>query len=294
MNGKKWIAIVLLFTTFVFILRDFPSTRLKILVCNVGQGDGIVISQGYNQLVIDARDARKIVACLDKVKPFWDKRLEMVVVTHPEIDHFGGIEELFKRYDVSLWVTNGMESNSNAWSGLVREALDEHTKIFVPRQGDVLRLGNLELTVLWPKGRQGDVDELVAIAEKTELKAVDVVPSLNQWSIVLKLKYGEFDGLFMGDAGEEEERSIVEAGLVNDVELLKVGHHGSKYSTSELLLEHTHPDLAVISVGKNSFGHPTDEVLTRLEKVDTRVLRTDLDGDVVVESDGRKWWVVGR
>jgi competence protein ComEC len=166
--------------------------------------------------------------------------------------------------------------------------------VFVPERNDRFTLGGIELKVLWPEDEVGNGEALMG----REDTLVRYSPSnlgigdVNQVSVVMKLRYGEFEGLFTGDITEEEERKLVDDGVLDEVELLKVAHHGSRYSSSSGFVELVSPEVALVSVGeRNSFGHPTKEVIERLVAVGAKIHRTDEEGDVVVVSDGKRYWV---
>jgi len=142
------------------------------------------------------------------------------------------------------------------------------------KQGDLVRVGEIEMEVLWPEdlrsGRRSNSESMVA------------------W-----LKWREFDVLFTGDIGEREEGKVLEEYDILGLEVLKVSHHGSRYSSSDLFIQSISPKLALIGVGKNSYGHPAEEVLERLKKIaGIKIKRTDLNGEIVVISDGNKFWLL--
>jgi competence protein ComEC len=142
------------------------------------------------------------------------------------------------------------------------------------KQGDLVRVGEIEMEILWP------------MAGKPLERG-------NEESTVAWLRWREFDVLFTGDIGEREEGEVLGEYDILGLEVLKVSHHGSRYSSSDLFIQSISPKLALIGVGKNSYGHPAEEVLDRLEKVvEIRVKRTDLDGEIVVVSDGNKFWLL--
>ena len=113
----------------------------------------------------------------------------------------------------------------------------------------------------------------------------------NEQSVVLRLEYGGFSALLTGDIGSKSEEVLIKSGVDLTSDILKVGHHGSRYSSTEEFLKAVNPKLAIVSVGKNNYGHPTGEVLKRLEQVGARVLRTDEEGNIEIVSDGERVWV---
>jgi len=261
-----WLALLLiLLWTAVFSL---PDNKLHLIFCDVGQGDAILISYQKTQILIDGGPDNRVLSCLSRHLPFWDRRLEVVILTHPEEDHFGGLIDVIKRYNVNYFVVNSLEKKSTSFEAFYRLVLGRKSSVYSPKAGEKIKIGVLELLILWPR------EKLYA----TEL---------NDNSIVLELAFGHFSALLPGDLSTKFENQLD----LTPVEVLKVAHHGSQYSTSEEFLEKVKPILAVISVGKNSFGHPTKEVLERLNNLAVKFLRTDEAGEVEVSSNGEIWWV---
>lgn len=244
------ILILILLWGAVFSL---PDKQLHLVFCDVGQGDAILISYLQTQVLIDGGPDNKILGCLSKNMPFWDRQIEMVILTHPEEDHAGGLINVFERYGVRYFVSNGLGKSSTV----------------LVKAGDQIKIGSLHFLVLWPP------------------KDYEINKELNDSSVVLKLSFGHSQALFTGDISEKIEQQLD----LEEIEILKVAHHGSKFSTSEEFLDKIKPKLAVISVGKNNFGHPTQEVLERLKQAGVKVLRTDQQGNIEIVSDGRGWHV---
>jgi len=292
----------------------WPSTKLKIIFCSVGQGDAAVVSRGFTQVLIDAGPpSSKTSDCLSRHLPFFDRRLEAVIVSHPQTDHFGGLPQVLGRYLVEKFIFNGLAGDSRAWADLSRLVEKEGSRIITLSAGDKLKIGQVEIDVLWPK-KSCELCVMgygsgVSSEDEPSQPVLGVASSrdLNADGLVFKLAYGNFSALFTGDIGEREEIEMAKTAAMaktaensnhsnrsNHLTVLKVAHHGSKTSSSVEFLAAVRPELAVIEVGKNSYGHPADEVIERLTTVGARVLRTDKDGDVVVETDGEKWQVTSK
>ena len=280
------------------------NSRLAVVFCAVGQGDAAVVSRGFTQVLIDAGPpSSKAADCLARRLPFFDHRLEAVIVSHPQADHFGGLPEVLQRYQVDKFIFNGYAGDSRAWTELSRLIDREQSQIITLAAGDKLKIGEVEIDVLWPEDK--NYKNYKSHKPESETKVLGIASSrdLNQNALVLKLTYGNFSALFTGDIGEKEEKEILGLGLeagfpasrpkpiFQSTTILKVSHHGSKTSSSAQFLAAVRPALAVIEVGKNSYGHPAAEVLERLGAVGAKVLRTDRDGDVVISTDGRRWKV---
>lgn len=268
------------------MLIQRPDEHLHLVFCDVGQGDAILLFKNDQQILIDGGPSKQVLSCLGQYMPFWDRELELMVLTHPDNDHVAGLISVLANYQVAQFVGPGVGKSSAAFTEFVRQLEQEQTKIFVAKKGDHLRLAGIELTVLWPESGQGS-DLAYQPGEGRVLGASD---SVNETSVVLRVDFGEFDVLLPGDIGFKSEQQLVGEEL-SGIEVFKVSHHGSKYSSGEEFLASVKPALAVISVGKNSFGHPTDEVLSRLQAIGTRILRTDIDGSIEVISNGQSWWL---
>lgn len=255
-----FISLVLLVLIFFWTL---PSKKGKVVMCDVGQGDAILVSYKNVQLLVDVGpDNKGLLNCLDRHLPFWDKKIEVVILSHGDSDHAGGLDDLLRSYRVDYFLSNGF----------LGEEIEQ--KIYSKKIGenDVVRSNMFDFEVLSP------------VKNEEELKGK------NENSVVglLKWKGDKKDkgwSMFMGgDIDKEEEQRLVWRKIIKgEVEVLKVAHHGSKTSTSEEILKVLDPEVAIIGVGKNSFGHPSEEVLERLEKYGVEIKRTDLGGDIVFE-----------
>jgi competence protein ComEC len=290
-NRKTFIAVVLLFLGLLGgVFWQRPEEKLKLVFCDVGQGDAVLAIYDSLQVLIDGGPNESVLSCLAHNLPFWDRDLEMVVLTHPEADHLTGLIPVIERYNVKQFIINSIANDSLIFWHFREQVLKEGSVIYSPQAGDTLKLGPLVFQVLWPETKLDSdlVWQSSGESDKTlVLGAATYSGELNESSIVLKLSYGNFDALLTGDIGQETEEAI----SLLPVEVLKVAHHGSRFSTSEAFLEKVKPVLAVISVGKNSFGHPTKEVLTKLTEQGIKVLRTDQAGEISIGSDGQKWWL---
>lgn len=276
--------------------------KIEIIFCNSGQGDETLIQQGFRQILIDGSRPGRALECLSRHLPFFDRTIDVVAVTHPELDHFGGINDVVDRYQVMSFVYNGVAGKSDSWAQLSKLIADKKIPISVLSAGDEIRAGEMRLKVLWPEKTMDDRTWKVGLEDgKSKIERSGLSPSNvlgvassrppNQDGLVMVMTYGNFKALFTADIGEEEEKEIIRL-TGQQVNILKVPHHGSKFSSSSEFLEAVRPALAVIEVGKNSYGHPAAEVIKRLEAVGAKVMRTDQGEDVVVETDGKRWEIV--
>ncbi|MDD2766728.1 MAG: MBL fold metallo-hydrolase [Candidatus Moranbacteria bacterium] len=228
---------------------------------SVGEGDALLISQGSNQVVIDGgRKSKDLLARLGRYLPFWDRTIEVVIATHPDADHVGGFPGLFSTYHINHFLSTGAESETEVFT-LLKQSLEKyHIDTLKVSRGTTLQL---------------PIDGLLSI-EYPETTLPETMAETNKGSIVARFTYGETSMLFTGDL-PSEEMFLPDIG---HIDILKVSHHGSRYSTSEVFLDQFTPKEAVISVGKNSYGHPSSEVLHRLKKRNIRIHRTDEEGDI--------------
>lgn len=162
-------------------------------------------------------------------------------------------------------------------------------KVVNPTSGMVIRLGLLYLDVVWPTG------DFIAFAAdnlpQNVLGAYSSKEDSNDYSIVANLRLGEFEALLTGDIGPKVIDKVLKTGEIRDVEYIKIPHHGSKNGLTKELLDASMPEVAVISVGKNQWGHPNKEILNLLDSAGILVKRTDLEGDIEIVSDGKRWWI---
>lgn len=285
--------IFVLFSTLILVwvgVLTYPQEKLKVVFCNVGQGDATLAIFGSTQVLIDGGAGSKVLSCLSKNMPFWDKTIEMVILTHPDYDHMAGILPVLERYHLKQFVANGLLVDKEIFWQIRKQINQKNIPVFVPESGDELKVGKLSFKVIWPAERKGEALSWTESLDKNILGAQVFSGETNDFSIVSKLSYGNFDLLLTGDLPMEEEIMIKEK--VGDIEVLKVAHHGSKFSTSGAFLEAITPQLSVISVGNNNYGHPSAEVMERLKNLGIQVKRTDWDGEVVVVSDGQNWSVL--
>ena len=243
---------VILLLSMIWIWQQWPDARLRLVFCDVGQGDGAVVVLGSFQAIVDTGAyEEKIVECLSKNMPFWDRTIEIVFLSHSDQDHVGALPGIKKRYRL----------------GKIIDA---------PRRNDLIRYGKLYFDIV--KGSEPVVD-----------KVMEGGSASNEASVVMRVTYGSFSALFTGDLDTASELALVDQGVLKKSTLLKVSHHGSKYGSVSEFLERVRPEISVVSVGaKNNYGHPASDTLIRLDAIGTKVLRTDRMGSISLVTDGRK------
>ena len=280
---------LLLFIAFLTVLDGvvwslifFPrasADEFAIYFLDVGQGDGALITfPGGVQAVIDGGPPNgRLLAELGRILPLQDRYIDLVFLSHPQLDHFGGFIDILGTYEIGTFLGNGKAGETKSYEEFARIAEAGEIPQIALRAGDRIRYGDYAVEVLSPLPEQ--------LGEK----------ELNESALVLALSAPAVDGaearrsfraLFTGDIGAKTERLL--AGRTDlRAQVLKVPHHGSKYSSSAEFLAAVAPQVAAIGVGKNTYGHPTAEALGRLEAVGARVFRTDLDGTIkVIVDDG--------
>lgn len=248
-----------------------PAGDPTLVVFDVGQGDAILVEggRGARLLVDGGPDPGRLLRLLDGRLPPWDRRIDVVVASHPHEDHVAGLPTLLARYRVGLVLTNGMRGPGPAATTLA-QLLGGDRRARTLAAGDHLSLDTVELVTLWPP--PGSVPAM----------APDSGSAINDASIVLLGTVAGHRFLLPGDAEEGVDPLLLARGLPR-LDVLKVAHHGSRTATTAALLEATRPSVAVVSVGaENPYGHPAPETLARLRAVGALVLRTDEAGSVEV------------
>jgi competence protein ComEC len=279
MSNKKIIPIFLATLLILNVLAwtaVFDLAKQKFLAVDflsVGQGDSeFITTPGGCQILIDGGPDNSVLEKLGKAMPFWDRTIDLVILSHPEKDHLAGLIEVLKRYKVE----------NILWSGVIRDTAEyqewsdgikkEEAKIIIAQLGEKIKIGKLEIDVLNP----------------SESLAGQELKDSNDSSVVVKLIFGQNSFLFTGDISEKVENDLGKKPSGIDSDILKVAHHGSKYSSSDGFIKAVSPQIAVIEVGKdNGYGHPTQEVLDRLASYGIDILRTDQNGDIKIISDSK-------
>ncbi len=266
------IVILLMLAVGFFVFRG--DGMLVVTFLDVDQGDSILIqSPSSATVLIDCGPDRSVLSELGRSVPFYDRTIDLLVITHPDADHITGCIDVVERYRISRVLITGIASTSNLWSILDDAIERKHIPATVARAGESFMFDRAVLRVLFP---------LEDVSGQT-------FKNTNDSSIVAMLEYGDERFLFTGDANVSVEQKLLQVGTNVSAQVLKVGHHGSRTSSSREFLEKVHPAYAVIQVGeKNKYGHPTQDVLERLRHIGAKVLRTDRDGRLEMKSDGRQ------
>ena len=272
MKKLKVFSLVLLFALFFIGVKDVSAaSSVKVHFLNVGQGDAILVQTPNENILIDGGGKGKGPDVVNYLKKNKVTSLTAVVSTHPDADHVGGLAHVIKNMKVGKVYAPNVSHTTQAYKDFLTAVKNKKLKITAVKQGL----------------------EIPTKAKDITLKFLGPVKSyaksdLNNWSAVLHLKHNKKSFLFTGDAETKSENDLLAKKLISKVDVLKVAHHGSKYSTSAKLLDKAKPTYSVISVGKNGHKHPTSDVLNRLKKVKSTVYRTDKSGNVIFTSNGSK------
>jgi beta-lactamase superfamily II metal-dependent hydrolase len=275
--NTKYIPLVFVLSIFLFLFActfipnsvTHPEGILQVHFIDVGQGDSILIlSPDGKAGLIDGGEAGSGVR--QYLREQGVKRLESIIVTHPHDDHIGGLPEVLRAIPVGKVITNGQEHNTTSYDRLLDAIINAKAEYVEVKQGDLIPFGDLTLHVLNPTNQ--------------------LVRSLNENSIVLRLEYGKISFLFTGDAEKGTENRLVSEKKLIRADILKVGHHGSRSSSTMPFLEAVRPSAAVYSakVG-NLYEHPHPETLQSLTLIGADVYGTDMYGAVIVTTDGETY-----
>lgn len=248
--------------------------NLRINFFDVGQGDAIFIeAPDGNQILIDGGPDRTILSRLGSILPFWDRTVDLLILTHPHADHLDGLLEVLKRYEVKMVLESGILHSIPEYQEWEDLLVERKTPVIFARAGQRVKISDdFYFDVLSP------FKEMRWESRKNP----------HDGTVVTRLVYGQNSFLFMGDAEKlvEYQLAYENLGVINS-DVLKVGHHGSKTSSTEDFLDLVSPEIAIIQVGKkNRYGHPAQEVLDRLSAAGAKILRNDLEGTIKLVSDG--------
>lgn len=253
----------------------YDLNRLRFLEVNffdVGQGDSIFIETPKRwQILIDGGPGSRILEKLAKEMPFWDRTIDLVILTHPEADHLSGLIEVLKKYEVKNILWTGAVRETAEYQEWLKALKEEKARIIIAKAPQRIVISRLVLEILNPIGDW----------QNKPLK------DSNRTSVVSRLVFGNNSFLLTGDIYKEQEEEMILREVNLDSDVLKASHHGSKTSSSREFIKKVSPTAVVIQAGKsNRYGHPHQEVLEILKKFGIMILRTDEQGDIKIISDG--------
>ena len=277
-NLKQKIIIILLLTSIIYTLYQRlqgiynTSPTLQVHFIDVGQGDStLIITPDKKTVLIDAGDEQHSSRTTGYIKSQGIGKLDLVIATHPDADHIGGMDKVIKNFDIGMFSMPLVSKDTKQYKEIKKELKNKKLKNKPLYTGDGLSIGkDVKLQILSPQKNKTYSDT-------------------NEYSIVARLLYKEVSFLFMADATMENEIAIINDFDDIRADVLKLGHHGSSTSTSDYFLGKVNPSIGVISCGKNNkYGHPHKEVMNLLEKYNIIIFRTDKQGSIVLKSDGYK------
>jgi competence protein ComEC len=263
---------ILILAVFQWITLSPSDSKIRIYFLDVGQGDSALIRYPTGEhLLIDTGKDSKLFRELDKVLPWYDKTIEYVLLTHGDLDHVGAMLDMFDRYQVKKVFVSEFFGTIDIEKQIQNRAQLEPAQLEILEQGDVLTFGTVvqnQFKILHP-----------------DSNCMNQYKNENDCSLVGFLSYGEHEFLFTGDISKEVERQVATQ-ISQNIEVLKVAHHGSKYSTDENFIQKIKPQYSIISVGENSYGHPAPEVISILQNASSSVWSTKEAATIVAASDG--------
>jgi len=281
MRFTKIFLLFLLITAYLSISACFSHSdgKLHVYFLNVGQGDAIYIRGPKEQdILIDGGPDNSVLPELGQRMPFYDHEIDLVILTHPDSDHLTGLIDITKRYKIKKIAFTGATEESPEYLAWQKEIALKGIPLVLIKKGSSINMeGGAKMDVLWPPR--------YLINQKLE--------NTNQGSLVMRLSYKNIDFLLTGDAEEETGNLLLKDSALLEAEIFKVSHHGSEngLGNKKEVLEKIKPQLAVISVGKNRYGHPHKKILNLFKENKINWLRTDEKGTIEVMTDGENYEV---
>ncbi len=260
----------------VFVTGTTTGAYLQVRFLDVGQGDAVhILTPDGFEMLVDGGSTSVVLRRLATGRSFFDRKIDMVVATHPDSDHVGGLVDVLERYDVDLIVETNTEHEAPAARAYARAAVQEGAERLIAQAGQIIQLGaSTTVRILSPQGDTSNWDN-------------------NASSIVLQIIYGDTEIMLTGDAPQGIEEYLVRRyGETLESEILKLGHHGSDTSSSESFLQVVNSKYAVVSAGvDNRYGHPKPQVLLRAGAAGAQTVSTAEQGSILFKSDGKRVWL---
>ncbi len=281
----KGVFLILFVSLIILCLLFFPSfffKNTKIVFCDVGQGDAVYMRiKNKFDVVIDAGPDRKILECLGRHMPFYDRNIELAIITHPQKDHFGGFVWVVDYYNINAFILSRLNSSSQLFQQFKQKIFEKDIKIIFAEENMVINVNNSKFTFLWPSKEFLKENMFFNFNDSENKEFVNSTTDPNLFSLIILFQENNIKALFTGDISTNIlEKLVIKHNIKADI--FKVPHHGSKNGLNENILKLVDPDLSVICLGKNSYGHPSKEVLDYFKKLNKKYLRTDKHGDIVL------------
>jgi competence protein ComEC len=259
-------------TFFQFLTLSPSDSKLRVYFLDVGQGDSALIRYPTGEhLLIDTGKDSKVFRSLDKALPWYNKTIDYVLLTHGDLDHIGAMMDVLDRYKVKKVFVSEFFGKIEIEKNILKRLEEEHATVEVLKQGDMFTFGaqiQNSLKIIHP-----------------DSNCFSVYKNENDCSLVGLLTYGDTTFLFTGDISSSVEKTLTKY-ILEPIDILKVAHHGSKYSSDEFFIQTIKPKYSIISVGENKYGHPAPEVITKLQASSSTVWTTKEAATIVAASDG--------
>ncbi len=251
----------------LFIKAD--SDKLLVHFIDVGKADAIFIQNGENEILIDAGNVSSKNIVNNYIKRLNVNDIDLVVATHPDSDHIGDMPDVIDEFDIDKFILSAspvsQTADSYLYNSMLSKLQEKDVPIIYAKASEQLNIGEIKINILGPVKQYEDT---------------------NSNSVVLQLVFRNKKFLFTGDATEESEKDIIKSAVDLKSDVLKLGHHGSKTSTSIDFLNAVCPEFAVISVGKDKNNLPNQQILDRLNSRNIKTYRTDINGNILIQTDG--------
>lgn len=276
------LAVVFLIGLGIYQLVIFNDGKLHITVCDVGQGDAVIIRTPQGHVILfDGGPDRRVLDCLGKALPIWQRRIDLVLLSHPHADHLNGLVDVFEQFSVRHFATEDLANTSDGYKALEQIVKKTHLPWQTLVDGDKYQIGDgVSLIVVGPT--QSFLDQT----------AVDgkYITSSEFASLEVLLSYKDFHLLLTGDSQYQEMGEAVATHRLSHITLLQEPHHGSRTGITPEIIATLRPQLVTISVGAhNSYGHPAPSTLSTLQNAHVAIHRTDREGDLRLVTDGKSY-----
>lgn len=276
MSIIKHLSILIIFTTFIILSTKAyaePQPEMKVHFIDVGQGDSILIETPSNKIIlIDGGPPKAGKTVIAYLKSKNIEKIDILIATHPDIDHIGGLPDVMKSIKIDRIIDSGKLHTTRAYLKYINQIRKQKIPVNMAKENERIRL-----------------DPMINIQI---LNSYERMKNNNQSSIVLKVSYDEVDFLLMGDVEREQEKALLETKNMQ-AEIIKIAHHGSKTSSSFSFLQKVKPKVALITYSKkNEYGHPVSRVIESLNKVNAHIYSTAVFGNVVITTDGKGYFIL--
>jgi competence protein ComEC len=265
-----------IFIYILFILLSTNSSRIYFL--NVGEGDSeLLILPSNIKIMTDAGPQDNVLSELQKILPDWDNYIDLSIISHPQLDHFNGFNYLLDHYNFGAFIINGREDlKVKEWKDLIQKIEIKKIPIITLKEGDSISFKENKIQIISPNN---------SFLESAEL---------NDTALVEIIKTKDFKALLTSDIGDNVEKQILKSYKDIKSDILKVAHHGSKYSSSKEFLTAVNPKISVIEVGKNKYGHPSKEIIDLIaSSAKSLIFRTDENGTIEIKKAENNLSVTG-